>query len=84
MKRTQIQLMESQARALAHIASRSSRSVADLIREGADWVIGRKAGDGSGSDVRRRAAAVSGRFRSAVRDLGRGHDRYFAEAGGGR
>ena len=75
----QIEITEDQARYLEQIAARQGRPVADLIRAGIDAVLQTEA---SREDLKRRARALSGRFRSGVSDLSTEHDRYLAEACG--
>jgi len=78
MIRTQIQLEETQYRALKELAARQRTSVAELIRravenllETSDWV--------SEEERRRRAIAAAGRFRSGVGDIAEKHDEYLAQ-----
>ncbi len=78
MIRTQIQLEETQYRALKELAARQRTSVAELIRravenllETSDWV--------SDEERRRRAIAAAGRFRSGVGDIAEKHDEYLAQ-----
>ena len=78
MVRTQIQLTESQSRALKLLAAQQGKSVAELIRHSVDQLVG----SASVVDVeerRRRAIAAAGRFRSGHGDLSIDHDRYLAE-----
>jgi len=77
--RTQVQLTEEQARALKRLAAEQGKSVADLIRKGADLVIASSWSTAT-EDRISRAIALAGRFRSGVRDLSVQHDRYLAEA----
>ncbi len=78
MVRTQIQLTKAQARALRAEAVRQGRSMADLIRDGVDLLLG--SGGVSLEERKRRALAVSGKFHSGLKDVARNHDRYLAEA----
>ena len=81
MIRTQIQLTDEQARKLRELAAAEGRSVADLVRE----LVDRRLQHGAGpdpDDVRRRALAVVGRFRSGCGDLAEEHDRHLAEGYG--
>ncbi len=73
----QIEITEDQERYLEEIAARQGRPVVDLIRAGIDAVLQAEA---SREDLKRRARALSGRFRSDVSDLSAGHDRYLEEA----
>jgi hypothetical protein len=79
MVRTQIQLTEEQARDLRRVAQARGCSLAALIRQGVDIIV---KSDGSPSDeeVRVRAIALAGRFRSGVKDLSKRHDDHLAEA----
>jgi hypothetical protein len=79
MVRTQIQLTEEQARRLKHLAASQGRSMADLVRSSVDVLLA-GAGAADRESSRARALAVSGRFRSGLRDLSARHDRYFAES----
>jgi hypothetical protein len=78
MVRTQVQLTEQQAHDLKWLAARKGVSMATLIREGIDLVLG-AAGEPSRQERKRQALASIGRFRSGV-DLGVNHDEYFVEA----
>jgi len=76
-----IELTEEQDRLIEQAAAEQGRSVSELIREGVDQVL--RAGDHlSREELRRRAAALSGRFRSGCPDLSTEHDRYLEEAFG--
>lgn len=77
--RTQVQLTETEARALRQLAVERSTSVAALIREGVAHVI-RSRYAATPEEIRRRAIAIAGRFNSGLGDLARRHDDYFAEA----
>jgi hypothetical protein len=79
MIRTQIQLTEQQAEALKQAAARRGVSMAELIRQSIDQLLG-KAGDLSQKDLRLRAGAVAGRFRSGRTDVSVHHDEHLAEA----
>ena len=78
MVRTQIQLTEAQALALKDLAVSRGASMAELVREAVDqWLT--KAGP-STEDLRARARAAAGYFRSGLPGLAKDHDRYLAEA----
>lgn len=79
MIRTQIQLSEQQAQSLKETAARRGVSMAELIRQSIDQLLG-KEGDLSQTDLRRRAASVAGRFRSGRTDVAIHHDEHLAEA----
>jgi hypothetical protein len=79
MIRTQIQLTEEQAAAVKELAQREGRSVADVIRESVEAHL-RARGGVDREALKRRALAVTGRFRSETTDLAQAHDRYAAEA----
>lgn len=79
MIRTQIQLTEHQARALRVLAAQRGLSMAGLIRQAVDYLIGEMDEDVS-TERRQRAIALTGRFRSGVTDLSSQHDLYLTEA----
>ncbi len=79
MIRTQVQLTEKQARALRDMAAEEGRSVADLIRELVDGLLRARAPVDRG-EIRRRAIAAAGRFRSGQGDISEEHDRHLADA----
>ena len=79
MVRTQIQLTETQVKALKKIALTSHLSVAELIRRAVDTMI--KSNTTVDPDERlRRALEIVGKFRSGKRDISRKHDAYLADA----
>lgn len=81
MIRTQIQLTESQARALKERARLEERSVADLVRASvADYLVRHPARDRS--ELAQRARELVGRYHSKHPDLAENHDRYLADAYG--
>ncbi len=79
MRRTQIQLTEAQIAKLRELAIAQGRSVADLIRESVDRYVQSELPIDR-EELKRRALAVVGRYRSGVGDLAENHDKYFAEA----
>lgn len=83
MIRTQIQLTEEQARKLKRLAAEQGRSMADLVRDGVDLVLGGAQQESRGERMRR-AARVFGKFRSKSGDLSRRHDDHFADASDSR
>lgn len=78
MVRTQIQLTESQARALKALSATRKVSMAELIRLSIDELIRTSAGVDE-EERRRRAVAAAGRFHSSEGDLSVNHDRYLAQ-----
>lgn len=79
MYRTQVQLTESQIRALKDMASAQNKSMAELIRQAVDILL-RRSGEIDQVERKRRATAAAGRFRSGHDDLSTEHDRYLTEA----
>jgi len=79
MIRTQIQLTEQQAELLKATAARRGVSMAELIRQSIDHLL-----EGTGvptpKELRQKAAAAAGRFRSAQGDVSTRHDDYLADA----
>lgn len=76
-----IELTDEQNRILEEIALDRGRPVAELIREGVDELL-RVEGRLPRKELRQRAMALSGRFRSGVSDLSTDHDRYLEESFG--
>ena len=74
-----IQFTDNQIRRLRDLAARQDRSLADLVRESVDRYVQTKS-SADREELKRRAIAVIGRYRSTVRNLGNSHDKYFAEA----
>jgi hypothetical protein len=79
MVRTQIQLTEEQAAAAKALAQREGRSLADVVRESLEIHL-RSRGAMDRAELKRRALAAPGRFRSGSTDLATAHDRHLAEA----
>jgi hypothetical protein len=79
MRRTQIQLTDVQIAKLRELAIAQGRSVADLIRESVDRYVQNEL-PVDREELKRRALAVVGRYRSGKRDIAVNHDRYLAEA----
>jgi hypothetical protein len=79
MIRTQVQLTESQMKALRQASAETGKSVAELIRQGVDrYLAGRN--QPSREERIRRAIRAAGRFSSGVSDVSVNHDKYLAEA----
>jgi len=79
MVRTQIQLTEDQRRKLRKIAVDQGVSLAELIRRGVDLILeGNERPERE--ELRARAAAAAGRFRSGEKHVARDHDRYLDRA----
>lgn len=75
MVRTQIQLGEEQARELKRLAHERGVSIAALVREGVDQVLG----DRERERAWERAMSVAGKYRSGTGDLATEHDRHLDE-----
>lgn len=73
-----IELTDEQNRILEEISSDRGRPVTELIREGIDELL-RAEGRLPRQELRQRALALSGRFRSGLPDLATEHDRYLEE-----
>jgi len=78
MQRTQIQLTEEQSQALKTLATERRISVAELIRQAAEDLL-RQSSTLSRAEMKRRALAAAGRFRSGEKDLSTKHDDHLAE-----
>lgn len=81
MVTTQIVLTDEQARALEQVAAAEGHSVSEVIRKRIGALVpfpSPAARDRE--EVKRRAVAVIGRFRSEVHDLASEHDQYLDEA----
>jgi Ribbon-helix-helix domain len=78
MQRTQIQLTEEQSQALKTLAAERRISVAELIRQAAEDLL-RQSFTVSRAEMKRRALAAAGRFRSGEKDLSTSHDDHLAE-----
>ena len=80
MIRTQVQLTDEQSRRLEQLAAARGVSKAELVRQAVDLLLQRGALERSPEELRRRALAVAGRFRSGHHDTARRHDDVLAEA----
>lgn len=78
MVQTQIQLTEEQMAALEELAKRRNASVDDLVHEGINNLL-RSSATSSKAELKQRALAVAGRFRSGLGDLSKRHDDYLVE-----
>jgi len=79
MVRTQIQLSEGQVASLRTLAAERSISMAEIIRQAVEAYLATFRGAGT-QELRARAIAAAGRFRSGVTDLSEAHDRHLDEA----
>jgi len=79
MVRTQIQLAGDQAERLKALAARRGVSMAELVRQGVEILLAQGA-EKSTEDLRRRAAAAAGKYRSGLHDVASRHDRYLGES----
>ncbi len=79
MIRMQVHLTKAQVAALKSLSLTRGVSVAELIRQGADLVIGTP-GVVDRQHRRDRALTALGCFKSGRRDLAEHHDTHFAEA----
>ena len=79
MVRTQIQLDDDQARAVRNLAAIEGKSVAEVIRMAVDLLLGSTRRPNR-AELKRRALAAAGRFRSGLGDVAAGHDRYLEES----
>lgn len=78
MTHTQIELTEDQLHSLEELAKRRHISLAALIQEGIDTLL-RTGAASTEAELKQRALAVAGRFKSGLGDLSRRHDDYLAE-----
>ena len=79
MYRTQVQLTESQVRALKDMSATQNKSMAELIRQAIDILL-RRSGEVDREERKRRAIAAAGRFHSGLGDFSTSHDDYLSEA----
>jgi|CXWJ01.1.fsa_nt_gi hypothetical protein len=79
MVRTQILLTEEQAARLRELAISEGKSMAELVRQGVDYIL--QARPLATREERQQwALSVVGQFSADTPDLARDHDRYLAEA----
>ena len=83
MVRTQIQLTEEQAAILRAMSIDRHCSVAELIRQGIDSFVKNESGVTREGRIARAKSAV-GRFASTPANVSTEHDRYLAQAFGGK
>jgi len=79
MRRMQIQLTDDQLTRLRDLAAAQGRSMADVIRESVDRYV-RSERPIDREELKQRALAAIGKFRSDKRDVSENHDRYLAQA----
>jgi metal-responsive CopG/Arc/MetJ family transcriptional regulator len=79
MIRTQVQLTEEQVHSLREIAASEGVSMSEVVRRAIEDTV-RARHLPSRAELRRRALAVVGRFRSGLPDVAVEHDRELAEA----
>jgi hypothetical protein len=82
MIRTQIQLTEEQSRRVQDEATRSGRSMAEVIRRSVDCYLHQESNRRTGTPTRLSAMDVAGRFHSGKSDIAARHDDYLDEAYG--
>ena len=79
MVRTQIQLTETQLKALRQLSAMTGRSLADLVRQGVDLYLGAQGRVNREQQIER-ALRAAGKFSSGSADGSADHDRHLAEA----
>lgn len=80
MAETLIELTDEQLEALEKLAQHRNISVSDLIQEGIDMLVQLAPNEETDDEeLRRRAIAVAGRYKSGLGDLARNHDHYLTE-----
>lgn len=78
MVQTQIELTEEQAKALEKIAHEQNIPLSDLIRKSIDQWLCSETPILPDSELKNRALAIAGRFKSGLGDLSKRHDDYFS------
>ena len=81
MVRVQVELSDQQAQALERLSVQRGVSVAQLLQQGVEHVLG-AVEPPEGRTQRERALAALGCFASGAGDLAAQHDRHLAEAYG--
>lgn len=79
MVRTQILLTEEQAARLHELAISEGKSMAELVRQGVDYILQARS-LATREERQQWALSVVGQFTADTPDLARDHDRYLAEA----
>ena len=79
MVRTQIQLTETQAKAVKSAAKEEGNSVAEVIRRAVERMAEGRPKIGA-QERTRKTIEIAGKFRSGKTDVSRKHDKYLAEA----
>ena len=79
MTRTQVQLTEEELKALRQLSASTSKSIAELIRNGIDQFLALHH-IAQAEDRADRAIRVAGMFSSGSPDVSAHHDRYLADA----
>ena len=79
MIRMQIQLTESQAKAVKRAAMEEGTSVAEVIRRAVERMAGERP-KMNAQERARRAIEIAGKFRSGKKGVSQKHDEYLAEA----
>lgn len=80
MVRTQIQLTDEESRKAKRLAAKHKVSVAELIRRSLDRTLREEVIPPDDEEIRRRAIAAVGAFRSGHNDVSERHDDYLVEA----
>jgi hypothetical protein len=78
MVRTQIQLSEKQAKDVKRVARTRGVSMAEVIRQAVDAIIGATP-NVCAEEQRARALSAVGKFRSGRVDVSRNHDRHLED-----
>jgi predicted NUDIX family phosphoesterase len=80
MVRTQIQLTDEESLKAKRLAAKNNVSVAELIRRSLDRTLREEVMPPDDKEIRKRAIAAVGAFRSDRTDVARRHDAYLSEA----
>lgn len=81
-----VELTDDEMRALQEAAAKEERTVEELLRSRVEPLLREHEPDVpvDREELKRRALAISGRFRSGLNDLSTEHDKYLEEAYGER